>query len=1764
MPQSGMPDFPQTKNNNLAPSPAYGAGGGSSAGIAYSTQPGSRRPHFNVPFVNRLTYDRSPNVGSPFGANLLSFDLASISFDGTGTIITYRRGANSVEYFQQVPGSQLYKGIFYSRSYIIVDGGTTGSILYEPDGRRKFFDSGGRLYKFTDPYFVDITVAGSYQPVVAEVHYTSGGDLEKVTMQRGADTLEYSYHYTGAMVDSVALKMTGRWVRRTRYTYDSSDRLLTYAVDESTTPTGTDGGWAEIDTTFYTYHSTSDSSNGLLKHVVGPNTYKQMKAVNSSWPQSASDGDLDLYADKKYVSYDSGYRVASLATKGGRYTYSYQYTFSSFSPGSDFNIWTSKTVVTQPDGSGHILYFNKASQLMLRQVVDNVTSPTISTSFSYTFHDASNGTTTVPTFQIKTVTVTLPAVPTTENGTNTTHTVIKEYDQLGYLSKVTSTRGIVTTYEYDKVRGGLTKMVEDVGTGTALNLTTDYEIDDLGREVLSKGPPHFIDISGASVEIRAARWTYYKDAAGEVWNFGGYIKVSDSSVRAVGPVSIYRNYQTPSDTTNMQGWRQASWIDVPFTSTGIPAKTATFAQNTWLRWSCSFFDKAGELMQSRLYWTIPSSGDGTVSTNYGKTLFGYDSAGRTVKVTQPGGTIVKAAYNAMGWLLQTSIGTNDSATTPPNNMLMVQENQYDGGGQGVGNLTQVTLKPTSSSGSDRITTYRYDWRLRLEETEATVEADGGGTNTLITKRAYDNRGNVTSLSEFKTNTSSGNRIGYRQFFFDTRNRPYQTKVYAVNSSGTYSTPQTSKTYYGSCGRVLREEPAGSATFTVTTYDSVSRLDKSYIGYVPFGTSQPITPTDISTSIIMEQSENAYDAASNLISTLTRSRHDDTTGTGGLQASSAPLGRASYQAFYPDSLGRQQAASAYGTGVPSPRPSTIQPRSDTILINSTTYDSAGNAALTTDPQGTLTSFTYDKADRLVGQVENAPASSSSSSSSSGSVPSYRTTGYEYTDDSLLKKLKCDDSSTGQQITVWTYGVTTGQGSAINSNLLVYQKTYPDSSSSTDLVTYKYNRLGQATEIKDQAGTVHLYAYDKFGRFLSDLATLAAGSSLDNTIGKIDVGYEVRGMRARVTSSGPAGYAASSSSSSSSSGAISKVNEVKWDYNDFRQPVTEYQEVAGAVNTSTSRKLQYAYASGSANTVRRISMTLPSGQVVNYDYGTANAMNDKLSRVEAIKDSTTTITSYKYLGMGGFVGVDYTVPGVGLSYDGSGTKYSGLDAFNRVIDLRWKISSTNKVQAKYGYSRASNRTFRKDQQAHDDGKITQDQMFWYDGLYQVVNSQRGNLTPGSGPPYTGIDPATRQQTEIFGYDQMGNWLSYNTQSPSLIQTRAHNKANEITSISNASNTPIQPNYDLVGNMTQMPQPTSWTQKFTAKWDAWNRLIQLKDNTGNVLATYAYDGLFRRVTKVTSGATRKFYYTRSWQVAEEYIGSATAPQRRYFWGLRNLNDLIRRQRYSSGTTLQDDLYALADAMNVVALIEKVAGSPVVQQRIGYDAFGTPFWMDSAWVGSTNSKDWNISFHSHYLDTESGLFQMRYRYYHPTIGRWLSRDPIGERGGANLYAMAWNNIVNNIDWLGLVADCSLDSVRKLQEEMGKSYYGQSIEEDAEYGGMICCGPCQQLIATVAILKAHSGGMSNEAPHIAAPCPKGFSEVGWWHTHGGPRKRGPGPRNLREPTVPWDPEVDTEDLERINHPSDSDREYTNDLKRFNGPDFSGSLTNPSGVFIPF
>src|SRR6185295_10795244 len=53
-------------------------------------------------------------------------------------------------------------------------------------------------------------------------------------------------------------------------------------------------------------------------------------------------------------------------------------------------------------------------------------------------------------------------------------------------------------------------------------------------------------------------------------------------------------------------------------------------------------------------------------------------------------------------------------------------------------------------------------------------------------------------------------------------------------------------------------------------------------------------------------------------------------------------------------------------------------------------------------------------------------------------------------------------------------------------------------------------------------------------------------------------------------------------------------------------------------------------------------------------------------------------------------------------------------------------------------------------------------------------------------------------------------------------------------------------------------------------------------------------------------------------------------------------------------------------------------------------------------------------YEDEEIGLVYYGYRCYNASVGRWLSRDPMGERGGLNLYGFNRNEPNDFVDPLG------------------------------------------------------------------------------------------------------------------------------------------------------
>ena len=102
-----------------------------------------------------------------------------------------------------------------------------------------------------------------------------------------------------------------------------------------------------------------------------------------------------------------------------------------------------------------------------------------------------------------------------------------------------------------------------------------------------------------------------------------------------------------------------------------------------------------------------------------------------------------------------------------------------------------------------------------------------------------------------------------------------------------------------------------------------------------------------------------------------------------------------------------------------------------------------------------------------------------------------------------------------------------------------------------------------------------------------------------------------------------------------GSGSVVNEVQFTYNDFGQEKEDYQAHGGTVNTSTTPKVQYGYASGSTNTIRPTTITYPDGRVITYGYGAADGMNDAFSRIASIIDDdggSTHLADYSYLGLG----------------------------------------------------------------------------------------------------------------------------------------------------------------------------------------------------------------------------------------------------------------------------------------------------------------------------------------------------------------------------------------------------------------------------------------------------------------------------------------------------------------------------------------------------
>lgn len=199
------------------------------------------------------------------------------------------------------------------------------------------------------------------------------------------------------------------------------------------------------------------------------------------------------------------------------------------------------------------------------------------------------------------------------------------------------------------------------------------------------------------------------------------------------------------------------------------------------------------------------------------------------------------------------------------------------------------------------------------------------------------------------------------------------------------------------------------------------------------------------------------------------------------------------------------------------------------------------------------------------------------------------------------------------------------------------------------------------------------------------------------------------------------------------------------------------------------------------------------------------------------------------------------------------------------------------------------------------------------------------------------------------------------------------------------PTPLSYDADGNTTHDENGYAY------QWDALNRLIKITYSSG-ATSNFAYDGLSRRVSIIEKDASgiatsTKLYLWISSEIAEE----------------RMTNNVVTKRFFPQGERQSTtNYYYTRDQVGSVR--ELMSSTGTIVSRMAYDPYGRTTTVSGTTLPT-------IQYAGYYPHQTSGLELTQYRAYDANTGRWLSRDPIAEKGGLDLYDYVYNNPISNFD---------------------------------------------------------------------------------------------------------------------------------------------------------
>jgi len=959
-------------------------------------------------------------------------------------------------------------------------------------------------------------------------------------------------------------------------------------------------------------------------------------------------------------------------------------------------------------------------------------------------------------------------------------------------------------------------------------------------------------------------------------------------------------------------------------------------------------------------------------------IYEHDLIGNLVSVTTPA---LKAVYGYSDTRNRHLITTIDEGEG-------IYTNTYDN-----------TLKVVKQTHGTGVIDFQYPTPYKKSKVTITVK-DTSGTllNTRTREVEFNDQGQPIQVTD-----TFGNQTRY------TRNsRTWITREERWQNTGTVSSPvlvlRTANNYsYDDRGNMLtRTEGQGTGiekTFT-WTYDPI------------FNNLLTATVKSVVNPEQYKSTTHSYNAKGNLTST---------TQTGLLGDGSPYSHTTSYEY---DANGRLKKMDGPRTDVQDVVTATYAPVTGFLtsvtwpIIGTTSYtdhDPLGNPRTVTDPNGNITTYTYD----TLGRITSVKAPGDSSA-----------TRYAYTTGGC--------TGCGGPANMIDY-VTLPEGEVIDFSYDANGELSKITDSLGNSVNYSYdsdgNRLKE--EIKDTQGTLRKtlsFQYDALSRLVKTVNpdstfTQTSYDALNSPTGVTDpngnsTGYQYDALSRLTAVIQPGSIAtnlAYDSDNNLKSVTDANTNATSYHYDDLGRVyqtdspdtgTTSYTyDPAGNLKTKTDAKgITTNYSYDAANRLTRIDFPSDTDIVYSYD----SCLNGK-GRLCLVTDQSGS-TAYEYTKKGQIAKETRVIDGVNhvtsYTHTMNGNVRTVIYPSGRVITYNYANNNVTSV-LNNGSTLASNigyLPFGGMTNLTYGNALTR--TIGYDNQYRIATIQAGSLQSlgydhdGNGNVTSMVNNLDNTKSKSYTYDSL-NRLETGTGPWGSITWTYDPVGNRLTQVdtSGTSNYNYQTGSNRLSSITG-PNLASFgydengnTVTENGKAYSYNQNQRLIRAAAGQVGDYVYNALGQRVKKTVGGVTTHFIFDQGGQLIYETASDGS-------WA-----DYV----YLNGEPL-----AKIDAEGVSYIHTDHLGTPVMMS----DSSGAKVWEIEArpfgdGAAVTGDGSLNLRFPGQYYDAESGLNYNYFRDYHPGIGRYVEADPIGIQKSLNhLYNYVQNNPANKKDPSGLAEE--------------------------------------------------------------------------------------------------------------------------------------------------